>query len=283
MVNIDQGTLPSMDFLFQERDVSRFMPKSEQYQQFKLNAFQSESQDITLYTEEGDKVTISTLSQFEASFMDSDYSAELRNASVSAQMKELNVSSANSFQISVEGDLNDEEQEDIQEILGKLEGMMTDLLNGDLDSIMNEALGLLDGADSISGVEATLEFHQRLNMESQTMTRMYGPPPPLPNGSERPPLTKPPMNGEKPPLGDMSFENDIAVKISNQLMEMIESTNIEPGKFQEPINQLFSNLRSQVQAGNGETDWNSQLLDIIQQQLLGNLTTNTNQTEGVEA
>ncbi len=102
------------------------------------------------------------------------------------------MSSKNGFQISVDGDLNEDEKEDIAKVMGQLEKIMEDLVSGDLDEVMKGALGLIDDTDTITGVDAMLRFEQRVSMEQRTVTQFSG------NGPLRPPHPSHLPRGEHP-------------------------------------------------------------------------------------
>ncbi len=234
-------------------------------QQTRLNAFRQETQDIKLTTEEGDTVTISSLSQFQASYLSFDYSAQLKDKSLSLEAEKLKMSSKNGFQISVDGDLNEEEKEDIAQVLGQLDEIMEDLVSGDLDEVMKGALGLIDDTDTITGLDAVLRFEQRVSMEQRTVTQLSG------NGPLRPPH---PPRGEHPSPDKNGGNNffsgsSLAAKISGQLMEIIEQSAVEPQDLKGPVDKLFKGFLEKLSFDphSPETNLKSQLVDQIRSDL----------------
>lgn len=223
-------------------------------QQLRLNAFRQETQDITLTTEEGDTVTISSLDEFKASYMSYDASGTIKGSTASLTSQELNASTKNSFQISVQGDLNEEEKADVAEILGKLDQIMTKLVDGDVESVLKDAMGLMDEADTINSIDAVLQFHQEISMEQQTITNTPKPK----DGTEPPP---PP-----PPLENASH---LIAKISNQVMQLIDQSGVNAEQFKEPMNQMFKDFLGQL--NNNTKDPNAQLKTNLLEQLQTNL------------
>jgi ribosomal protein S13 len=233
------------------------------YQQLRFNALHKESKNITLLTEEGDKVTISALSQFQVRYMMYDYSELIKEKTASFQTEKLNASSGNAFQMTVEGDLNQEEQADIEKILERMDSLMQDLINGDMEGLMNRAVGIIDGTDTIAGLEAVLQFEQRVEMEQQTITQLSGDGHSL---QQIPHLLNPTGNGQSNIPNELFSQ--LAVKISHQLTEIIEESNIEFKDIVEPMNQLFSDILARLSQETTPLELlKSQLVEQIQSNL----------------
>jgi hypothetical protein len=214
-------------------------------EQLRFNATRKETQDITLTTKEGDVINISSLNQFQASYMSFDYSAELKDKSLSIEAEKFKLSTQNAFSISVEGDLNEEEKEDIAKILDDLDGIMADLSAGNIGDILNESLGILDGTETISSLDAVLKFRQQVSVEQRTMTQISGrgPLPPHPHHPGNPSEM---AGGPPKPLS----LTDVIAKISDKLMEIIDKSNLESAenaensaeKIKERVKELFADL-----------------------------------------
>ncbi|MCP4157085.1 MAG: hypothetical protein GY757_55745 [bacterium] len=254
--------------------------KFKSYRQLKLNAFQKETQDITLTTEEGDKVTISSLSEVKSQYMAFDYTSQLKGASESAQGEKFSASSKNAFQISVEGDLNEEELEDIKSVVGQLDDIMQDLVSGDLDEAMSDALGILDDTETITSLNATLQFQQRVSMEQRSvsqLSRTGSPGPFIPRDGEnqgRPGNLQHPSQGGPLNSGGFggfdSFSNIVA-EITGKMMDIIEKSDAEPIDLKEPINKMFSGILEQLAADSPENDLKSKLVEQLNSELIDKL------------
>lgn len=235
----------------------------ERYDQFRFQANREESQDITLTTQEGDVVTISALTQIQADYMAFDYTGQVKGESRSMNFQGLKAEATDAFKMTVQGDLNAEEQEDIEKVLGKLGGIMDDLVSGDLESVMKEAVGVLDDTDTISQLNATLQFHQQVSMEQKTLIR--GPRLDHP-GNGRPPMGPPP--GHAGLNGLLESANNIIAKITDQLTEIIESSDVENGKLKEPVDKLFARFMEKLNTGEPVDQLKSGLVEQIQSNLL---------------
>jgi hypothetical protein len=222
----------------------RQMVNYKSMQQFRFNALRKESQDITLYTEEGDKVTISAFSRFQASYMAFDYSGSVKGKTVSLEMEKLMTSSKHAFQMTVAGDLSEEEREDIEKVLGELDTIMKDLVAGDLEGIMKRAPGIIDDAETIAGLEAVLQFEQRVSMEQRMVTQVTGEGKTLPGSG-------------------------IIAKITDQLMEIIEESKVETAKLKEHMEDYFSQLLDKMALEDVKKGPMSQLVEQLREELLG--------------
>jgi precorrin-6B methylase 1 len=248
---IDQGSTLLQEQMPPEKEIINY--KSSQ--QLRLSAMHKQTQDITLYTEEGDKVTISSLSQFQARYMMFDYSALVKEKAVSFQAEKLNASGKNAFQITVEGDLNQEEQDDIEKVMQRLDTLMQDLISGDLEGLMERAASIIDDTDSITGLDAVLQFEQRLAMEQRSITRLTHPG----NGRYHP---------HQPGTGSLyknpnELFSKFAAKITGQLTEMIEESKIEAADLKEPVNRLFSDILAKLSPGTPGDMLKSQLVEQV--------------------
>jgi hypothetical protein len=230
----------------------------QQAQQIKLNAFRQESQNITLLTEEGDRVVISALSQIKADYMSFDYTGQLKGDKISMQMEELNASSKTAFQMVVEGDLNEEELEDIEEVLSKLDGIMIDLVSGDMDAVMNEALSVIDGADTITGLNATLQYEQRVSVEQRYMSQVTG----EATGGYAPHLHP---QGNDAPNGNMFAK--IVAQITDQMSKIIEESSANPENLDKPINSMFKDFIDNLSIERGAQDPMTKLVKQLQENL----------------
>ena len=128
-----------------------------------LSASSRKSTDISLATAEGDKVTISAKSALHASFIGYDYRGRLNGNEVNLSGRSLQVSAENSFAISVEGDLSEEELADIEKLVAKIEKLGADFFSQPLGDSLTQTLDLGD-LDSISSFAANLRHEQQLTI-----------------------------------------------------------------------------------------------------------------------
>jgi len=131
-----------------------------------LSVSSRRSTDISLMTAEGDKVTISAQSAFQAGLVSYDYRGRLNSHEVSLQGGTLQVASENSLAIAVEGDLSQEERSEIKKLVAKLEKLGADFFSQPLGDSLVETLDVGDFA-SIAGFAARMSDEQQVTVAQQ--------------------------------------------------------------------------------------------------------------------
>jgi hypothetical protein len=213
----------------------------------KVSSFSRESTDIVLFTQEGDKITISSESSSSSDY--SNYRGLLFNNKGSAQFKKesLSVNSDNRFSMTVEGDLSENELKDINKAL-KIIGKIVEKLNsGDIENAMMLA-GRAMNLESIAGVDASVEQEKKVIAESRIQTSMTGQ------------AAKP--SGSKSDDDTTGKINSIADKIS----DIVKSTIYED-KTLKALNNYISQFISKDTDKKAERDKPSDGLDIPGNQL----------------
>lgn len=130
---------------------------------------------LTIRTQEGDMVSLSTsrYSELEAYEYSSRgvVSNEDGYAAASYNVREITLSTGETFRFTVEGDLNEEELEDIESIITGVDGIISEMMEGDLQDAVSEAMSM-GYYDSISFYEAdiTVKYGYAMYSEEQTAT-----------------------------------------------------------------------------------------------------------------
>lgn len=123
----------------------------------RADAAYRQTSDIVFHTLEGDKVTLSS-STFSSGGYETYESLAMGNGAFAYRYSEASYFKYNhQMNISVTGDLNEEELEDINQILSTLDDMMKDLMAGNLE-------GALSRSSEFSGVDAIASFSANLSM-----------------------------------------------------------------------------------------------------------------------
>ena len=164
-------------------DVSgcRSCPPSHRFgettQALRASVAQTQAAEITLVTAEGDRVTLSANSEFEASF--ETYNARGRSHGHGgprhAQAWHEEVRQKNDVSLSVEGNLNASELEDIRRAVDALQRSAEALLEGDSDEAA-ASLSALGGLGTISGIDATIQVTRQVSIEAADLRVDQGPP-----------------------------------------------------------------------------------------------------------
>jgi hypothetical protein len=142
-----------------------------------VNSYSSLDAGLTIQTREGDVVTLSATqdSQLEAY----EYSSRgiISNkdgyAAASYNVREITLSTGETFSFTVEGDLNEEELEDIESIITGVDNIIGEMMDGDMMDAVSEAMRM-GYYDSISSYEADITVTSGYAMYSQEQTATAG-------------------------------------------------------------------------------------------------------------
>ncbi|OKY75049.1 MAG: hypothetical protein BM485_10125 [Desulfobulbaceae bacterium DB1] len=119
--------------------------------------------NISITTDEGDVVTISNFQEYASSQSAEKWTTPLQHG-VNFTTSKLSI---NSFNLSVAGDLNEEELADIAELLKDLSSIAGHFYRGNMDKAMNEALTIGD-MGSISQLSASFSYQERWSASQLT-------------------------------------------------------------------------------------------------------------------
>jgi len=166
--------------MFDNQAMNNKQDINQQFQKFQSSRFHfasNQSQSIILTTDEGDKITINSSRASSIDYMSYDYTKNLKNKMMTIQEEKGKVLQSSSFEISIEGDLNEEEKADIQGILKDLDNVMKDLKNGNLYSVLKNSTKLLENKETLSSLNAVLQFSQEVEIEERQMIKTTHRPP----------------------------------------------------------------------------------------------------------
>ncbi len=224
---------------------------------------QKQAKEITLYTEEGDQVTLSTSRQTQAVYTRNDamgYRQTLavdKNTAISSEQlvtldsESFKLADSRTMTLSIEGDLNEEELADIKKALVQIDRIMMQQLQGqDVLTGVKRAENLLD-LETIAGIEADYSYEkvvytqQAASIEQLNISR-----------------------GGSPPV----IPADHAV---DQMVDSLQASSVDPPKFIRPLQQLFANInktiRNQIGSDPHAVDTLSGFISQVQEQLLSRI------------
>ena len=165
--NSARGTLP--------QSYSDFQTASYASRSSQMSAYEELSAGLTIQTREGDVVTLSSSSY--SGFSASSYNSQgiIESDSGSAMMnvhsREITLASGESFSFSVQGDLSEEELADIENIIKGIDGIVSEVAQGDMDEAIAKAFSM-GPYDSISMYAADISYARSYSMSEQTSS--YG-------------------------------------------------------------------------------------------------------------
>jgi len=142
-----------------------------------VNSYSSLDAGLTIQTREGDVVTLSATqdSQLEAYEYSSRGIISNKDGYAAApyNVREITLSTGETFSFTVEGDLNEEELEDIESIITGVDNIIGEMMDGDMMDAVSEAMRM-GYYDSISSYEADITVTSGYAMYSQEQTATTG-------------------------------------------------------------------------------------------------------------
>ena len=187
-----------------------------------------QSTDITIMTEEGDKVTLSSDIQIDASLTTYNSKALTNTTYAESRGKLLSFDVNRQIDIAVEGDLNDQEMEEIEKVLKAISEMIDDFLSGNKDQSA-ESTGSFADLTTISNVEAEFEIKKSLSLVNFSSAKYAA-------------YSAVQENSEPSKAGaEDSGEDAGAVgRLTDRMLQRVKNSGVKPEKFIEPAERMFS-------------------------------------------
>jgi hypothetical protein len=197
--------------------------------------------DVTLVTDEGDKVTLS-LDARAAAMYGTHAQAAADGQGFSAAKGEFSAGLyEREMTFTVEGELSAEEQKDIRKALKTLDRMMHNFVNGDVKPMLAK-VGKLQGLESLAGIEAHMSYERTVVVAQQSQaTAEYGSAmPAVETPAQAPALSE-------APDASASLENK-ADAMGAQMAKEISAAQTPAERVLAFVEQLFDDYRQQMAA-----------------------------------
>lgn len=249
-------------------DLSSFNPltlnrETSNKTQFSSTVIQvQENSEITLFTKEGDKVTISSASNFEASYATYSSRGLIDGNAFQIDAEAFSVSESFVFELSVEGDLSAEELKDIKKALKTIEKLTRDFFSGKTDKTLDRAKRIA-GLDSIASFEAVLQYSKSISAQvavSETVPANTG------LSTQTPRIETPVTTPEALPLPEV-LSQDEATDATPPILGPLPSSTDSP----EPVNHLVGQMTDAVLASNIALSKIASQLDVFLDSLFAKL------------
>ena len=191
-----------------------------------VNSYESLDAGLTIQTREGDVVSLSTSSFTEMNAYEytarGKFSDENGRVSAAYNVREITLSSGETFSFSVRGDLNEQELADIESIVAGIDEIIGEVVEGDMDDAVAKALSM-GSFDSISAYEADISVQRSYSVYQETRSSAY---------SNRPQLDQ--------AGGGVSAPADAGQSYLEQLKALLEAREEESvARARQPLRQLF--------------------------------------------
>jgi len=203
-----------------------------------FHAYESLDAGLTIKTKEGDLVTLTSSSTAELDAFMYDSKGVLQTdsgkAMVSQNIREITLTSGESFTFSVVGDLSEEELGDIEAIVKGIDEVISQMVQGDMDAAVSQALSM-GGYDSVSMYAADITYQRSVSMTAEVQAQTIKP---LPE-AEVMPKENTYFENHRPRRKRHNSINDIDkfVEKMTKSLEKFEEKLVD--KAHKPIDKLF--------------------------------------------
>jgi hypothetical protein len=209
-------------------------------------ACREQNLEMELVTAEGDRVTLSLESRSQALVV--GY-AEVHAGPgrVSLNQGQLFAGEQErSMNLTVEGDLNEQEQKDLRRVFKTLKNMMGHFVSNRLEPMMAQAKQL-GNLETVAGLEVDMSYsHQLLLAEQTRIDTTYNP-----QGALEPPSPAPPPAEPSPrPADDWPAMHQEAEALTHAMAQQINAVRDFFEQMQESIRDMFDRFRDRVAAWN---------------------------------
>jgi hypothetical protein len=196
---------------------------------------------LTIQTREGDTVSLSTSQYSELGAHEYSSRGVVKNedgyAAAAYNVREITLTSGETFSFTVEGDLNEEELEDIESILTGVDNIIGDMMEGDLQGAVSQAMRM-GYYDSIFSYEADITVKSAYAMYSQEQAAATGSLGPdsvagyLGDADD--------TDTDTDDVGAIGVAGDLEIPLMDQLSELLEKQREDAlARAREPLGNLF--------------------------------------------
>ncbi len=220
-----------------------------------LNTRESLDTGLVIHTKDGDQVTLtsSSFSQLDAFMYDSKgvVQTESGTALFGQNQRQISLASGQDFSFSVEGDLSEDELADIDALLKGLDGVISDMMSGDMSGAMANALSLGE-FDTVSSFAADISYQYSYQMTSSVATTKTESVSGIENGPGNKESSAAPMIPAENKVSEKSNTSQFIDfdKFVRKLMKQLEvHDEKQVGLSKKPIEKLFNHHLDHLKEG----------------------------------
>ena len=239
------------------QQLSSNTPFAVKTQQFQAQAQTSTSTNLNLVTAEGDRVTLSAGSEIKASFGTYTFQGLVDGQAVDFRDEQLSSSVRSDFNLLVEGDLNEQEQADIQAFLQSAQDLLKELGRGNVDKAAEAALSLGD-LDSLSS--AALFFRQETTVSLEVRSTQLA-------IQESPPSNDSRGRGINPGPG----QSNRIDKLFEKIRQAQEQFQIDPDKLSQRLPTFLTKLVDTLEKSFSKEESPQSLFEQIRKEFFSSL------------
>lgn len=201
--------------------------------------------DITIMTEQGDRVTLSVDADFQSSYTTYSGLAANNNGYAEIEGRHYNFGASFEQSITVEGDLNEQELKDIKKLLKRLDRIIHKFLDGRSDKVAKKTAKLLKNMKTIDSLEARFESQKRAAVLDKKFIEATALSTPDADRQVQPLQLPPGFRSEFKPIDDLT----------DDMIDVVDASQVQPSNLMRSIHKLFKRLFSDINRdGEGHTD-----------------------------
>jgi len=200
-------------------------------------------------TASGDRVTLSAESLVRASYADLNYHSTDQRYRLDLHATASEVQAHNSIQVSVQGQLDQQEEADLQRLVGKLEKVVKNFLGGDIEGALSKAL-TLGNLGTVASFQLHVQESEQIAITHEQ--QIYA------EGIQAPQLQDAGTKGREQ-----------GSSLVNQIVESIKDAKFEINKLLKLLPHVLRDLFEKLDATVSEQDL-AQLSSAIETSLTGN-------------
>jgi hypothetical protein len=135
----------------------------------RLNASTETHTDLSVTTAGGDRVTLSAESLLRASYADLNYQSTDQQYRLDLHGTDSQIQFGNSIELSIQGELDQQEQADLQQLVDKLQKVVKQFLRGDSEGALSNALQI-DDLGTVAAFELNVQQVQQVAITQEHHT-----------------------------------------------------------------------------------------------------------------
>lgn len=199
----------------------------------RLNASSDTHTDLSVVTAGGDRVTLSAESLLRASYAELNYQSTDQYR-LDVHTTDSQVQLGNSIEVSVQGQLDQQEQADVQLLVGKLETVVKQFLGGDSAGALSKALQIGD-LGTVASFELNVQQSEQIAFTREQQVSADG-------AQALPRQNAGPQDQAKPP------------SLVNQIVDTIHDSKIDTKKLLQYLAQLLKHVFDKLHATASDQD-----------------------------
>jgi hypothetical protein len=208
----------------------------------RLNASTDTHTDLTVITAGGDRVTLSAESLLRASYAEVNYHSTDQQSRLDLHTTDSQVQFGNSTEVSVQGQLDQHEQADLQLLVGKLEKVVKQFLGGDVEGAVSQALQIGD-LGTVASFQLNVQQSEQIAFTQEQRISADGAHALARQNVSTQDQTKPPS-------------------LANQIVDTIHDTKIDTKKLLQYLPQLLKHLFDKLHARVSDPDLTQLFSDV---------------------